>query len=548
EKNIIGVVINSKEIRNYVDIYKSTMNNNYDYLILSIKDVTSHVIKSEIKSSSSNRFNVISNMSPDAILTISSFGYITYVNPAFARLTGFPEEEIIGKHVINVPTLRGRELKPYLDMFKDFLSGKMDFKSLEFPYTRKDGSSGIGNAYVNTINVNGKRELVTIVKDITDKRKKEEEYQNIFKTSPEGIIHLDLEGNIKDINNTGLKLLNIDESKYIGKSVFSIESELYKKDIDIMSIYNKIISNKDVDPFEIQVSVGDSFKCIEIYSSLIKVHEESLGIQLLLRDITQQKEIENERKLYTENLEKMVEERTNQIMDNEKMVTLAKISSMIAHDLKGPLQIINNSIHLIKLKPDDNEQYLEFIENAVKQANDLIEEMRIRSKETPLKIENVNLENIVNESLIHVKISENVNFEKIIKTDKKIGLDKSKFIRVFNNLFKNAIEAMPNGGKIIIVVEEKQGNVSIEVIDTGLGIPEEKLNNLFRPFQSTKAKGMGLGLTFCKNTVESHGGNISVKSEQGKGTTFTILIPINREYETETYIENGIKIKDTLIE
>jgi signal transduction histidine kinase len=105
---------------------------------------------------------------------------------------------------------------------------------------------------------------------------------------------------------------------------------------------------------------------------------------------------------------------------------------------------------------------------------------------------------------------------------------------------------MPNGGKITIIVEEKQSDISIEIIDTGLGIPEEKLNNLFRPFQSTKAKGMGLGLTFCKKTVEAHGGNISVKSERGKGTTFTIVIPTNRDYNTETYMETSVKIKDTL--
>ena len=93
-------------------------------------------------------------------------------------------------------------------------------------------------------------------------------------------------------------------------------------------------------------------------------------------------------------------------------------------------------------------------------------------------------------------------------------------------MFKNSIEAMPDGGKITIIVEEEQGNISIKVVDTGLGIPEEKIDKLFRPFQSTKEKGMGLGLNYCKNTVESHGGNIYVESELGKGTTFTILLNI----------------------
>ena len=511
-----------------------------------MKDITTRVLNSEIDHSSDDRFAAIAKMSPDGIMMLSLYGYITYVNPAFAKLTGFSEEEFVGKHVISIPTLKGRDMKPYLRTLKAFFSRKLDFSTLEFPYTRKDGTSGIGDAYCSSIKVNGKLELITIIKDITEKRKKEEEYKNIFKTSPEGIIHLDLDGTIKDINNSGLKLLNIDASEYIGKSIFSVENELSEKDVDLLNIYNKITSNKKVDPFKLQFNTGDNIQWVEIYVSLIKVHEENLGIQILLRNITQQKEMENEKKLYMDNLEKMVEERTNQIMDNEKMVTLAKVSSMIAHDLKGPLQIINNSLHLIKYKPDDQEVYLEYIKNAAKQANELIEEMRMRGIKTPPKLEGVDLEDILNESLIHVKVTENVTFETIIKTDNKIRLDKSKFIRVFNNLFKNAIEAMPNGGKITIIVEERQSDISIEIIDTGLGIPEEKINNLFRPFQSTKAKGMGLGLTFCKNTVEAHGGKISVKSERGKGTTFTIVIPTNREYDTETYMETSGRIKDTL--
>jgi PAS domain S-box-containing protein len=315
-----------------------------------MKNITSRFLKSKKEHSSDDRFTAISNMSPDGIMTATMLGYITYVNPAFTTLTGFSEEELVGKHVINLPTLKGRNMKSYMDIVKDFIKGKISTTSFQFPYNRKDGSSGIGDAFFKTIMVNGKREVMGIIKDVTDKKMKEEEYQNIFKSSPEGIVHLDLDGIIKDINNSGLKLLNIDASEYIGKSIFSIESELGENEINMVDIYNEIISNNQVDPFELKINVDNSYKLIEIYVSLIKVYEENLGIQILLRDITQQKEIENEKKLYMDNLEKMVEERTNQILDNEKMVTLAKVSSMIAHDLKGPLQIINNSLHLIKYR------------------------------------------------------------------------------------------------------------------------------------------------------------------------------------------------------
>jgi len=542
-----GIMVDFNEINHYVEIHKNIISNNDNYLFLNIKDVTNQTLKSDIESSSDDRFNAISNMSPDGIMTMNLFGYVTYINPAFTKLTGFPEEEIVGKHMLNIPTMKGKDMKPYIKLVKTFFAGKLDRTSFEFPYNRKDGSSGIGDGYINTIKVNGKRELIAIIKEVTDKKMKEEEYQHIFETSPDGILHINLDGVIKDVNQSAINILNIEDTKYIGKNISEIILQSDSHDVNLFDIYNKIILNNIKDPIELNFNTTNLSKWIKINASRIEIHEEILGVQIVMRDITQQKNIESDKKLYTDKLEKMVEERTNQIMDNEKMVTLAKISSMMAHDLKGPLQIINNSLYLLKNKTDDQEQYLNYIQAATKQATDLIEEMRIQGKEAPLKLEEVNIKNIIDESSIQVKVSEKVEFETIIKTNKKIRVDKSKFIRVFNNLLKNAIEAMPNGGKITIIVEEKQSNISLEVIDTGLGIPEEKLNNIFRPFQTTKAQGMGLGLSFCKHTIEAHGGKISVKSEQGKGTTFSITIPIKTEQDITNHIDNSIKIKDTLI-
>jgi PAS domain S-box-containing protein len=364
------------------------------------------------QSTAEARFTAISNVSPDGILSISLFGYITYVNPAFLRLTGFSEEDFIGKHLIHIPTLKGLNIKPLLNIQKNIMRGNTVDSSIQFPYNRKDGTKGIGDAYFTTININGKRELIAIVKDIT-----------------------------------------------------------------------------------------------------------------------KQLELEKENKRYTENLKKMVEERTQQILDNEKMVTMAQVSSMITHDLKGPLQIINNSLHLINLKPNEQDRYLEFIRVAVKQANELLDEFSMQSKKTPLNLEYVDLEDIIENSLLQVKTSEKIDFETIINTNNKVRVDRSKMLRVISNLLKNAIEAMPNGGKISIKVEDRRDQVQIKIKDTGVGIPKDKMNDLFRPFRSTKTQGMGLGLTFCKDTIEAHNGTISVESKLGKGTIFTITIPINTDHD-----------------
>lgn len=374
------------------------------------------------QSTSDARFTAISNVSPDGIMTLSLFGYVTYVNPAFLRLTGFSEEDFVGKHIIHIPTLKGLNVKPFLDIQKNIMRGNLRDSFIQFPYNRKDSTQGIGDAYFTTIKVNGKRELIAIVKDVT-----------------------------------------------------------------------------------------------------------------------KQVELEKENKRYTENLEKMVEERTQQIMDNEKMVTMAQVSSMITHDLKGPLQIINNSLHLINLKPDEQARYLEFIRVAVKQSNELLEEFSMQGKKTPLNLEYVYLEDIIEESLLQVKTSEKIDFETINNTKDKVRVDRSKMLRVISNLIKNAVEAMPNGGKISIIVTDESKHVKIKIKDTGVGIPKDKLNNLFRPFRSTKTKGMGLGLTFCKETIQAHNGTITVESKLGKGTTFTITIPKNIDYELKKHMESSEK-------
>ena len=545
ETKIQTVILDSKDIAHFVELSKLKLRyTSNGYYILKIKDNTDIIVQNSVKTHSEERFLALAKISPDAIMISSIYGYVTYINQSYTRLTGYTRDEIIGKHILQLQVMKGRDVKPYWGLIKQIITGKSDSAKTEFTYTRKDGSSGIGDFFIGLINVDKKRELIGIVRDITERRTKEEEYQNIFKTSPEGIIHLNMEGNIQNINESAIKILNVDPQKYIGVSIFEVEDDLIESEVKFMTIYERIIKNNKIEPFEIKIKIDNNNKWLQIDASLIKVLDEKLGIQMSLRDISEQKKYEIEREQYTQNLEQMVDVRTSQILDNEKMVTLAKVSSMLAHDLKGPLQIISNSIHLIKYKPDEQKLYLQYIKNAVDQANELIEEMRMQGRESQIKLESNNLKGIIEESLIQIKVTENIQFETIIQSDKNIRVDRSKMIRVFNNLIKNAIEAMPNGGKITIIIEEEVSNMVIKITDTGLGIPEEKILNLFRPFQSTKASGMGLGLTYCKNTVESHGGSISVKSEQGKGTTFIIKIP----FDIENSNINHMTIKDTLIE
>jgi two-component system, sporulation sensor kinase E len=106
-----------------------------------------------------------------------------------------------------------------------------------------------------------------------------------------------------------------------------------------------------------------------------------------------------------------------------------------------------------------------------------------------------------------------------------ILLDPDIMHRVVDNLVKNAVEAMPNGGKLTVIAVREGDSISVSVSDTGVGITEESRRKLFSPLYTTKSGGMGLGLTYCRRAVEAQGGTISFESEVGVGTTFHITVP-----------------------
>ena len=108
-----------------------------------------------------------------------------------------------------------------------------------------------------------------------------------------------------------------------------------------------------------------------------------------------------------------------------------------------------------------------------------------------------------------------------------IVVDPTQIRRVIDNLLRNAVEAMPDGGKLMVSSEVQGDDIDLRVRDTGVGISEDELGNLFKPFHTTKSKGMGLGLVYCKRAVEAHGGSIVVESKVGVGTTFIVRLPMN---------------------
>ena len=242
---------------------------------------------------------------------------------------------------------------------------------------------------------------------------------------------------------------------------------------------------------------------------------------------------------YASTLEKRVEqkrqelEEANQkILRSERMAAIGELAGMVAHDLRNPLAGVKNAVYVLRKRQANigavGISMLDNIDQAVEHADSIINDLLDYSREIHLQIEEHSSKALVDYALLSVKIPSNISIKENI-VDMLVRADANKVQRVFVNLIKNAIEAMPNGGYLTINSDLKDSIVEFSFIDNGSGMSEETLEKIFTPLFTTKAQGMGLGLSICKRLIEAHGGNIEVESVLGKGTKFTVSLPSKKE-------------------
>jgi signal transduction histidine kinase len=202
---------------------------------------------------------------------------------------------------------------------------------------------------------------------------------------------------------------------------------------------------------------------------------------------------------------------------------------MVGHDLRNPLQGMAGALHLLKqesLTAEERNEMLQVIEKSIHYSDAIVRDLSEYSAEIQLELAEATPRSITRDAIGAVKVPQNVTIQDSSGDQPTLRVDPDKMKRVFINLIENAIDAMPQGGTLTISSRESGNSAEIVLTDTGSGIPEKVMKNLWKPLQTTKAKGLGLGLAICKRSVDAHGGSISVKSEVGRGTTLTIQLPI----------------------
>ncbi|MGQ0771533.1 MAG: sensor histidine kinase [Nitrososphaerota archaeon] len=250
-------------------------------------------------------------------------------------------------------------------------------------------------------------------------------------------------------------------------------------------------------------------------------------------------ETQQELSLQRDRLKDEVKQKADELLKVERLSAIGQLSARIAHDLRNPLNVIQNTSKILRIRlekhlDDKSSEQWSRLDRAVYRMSHQLEDVMDYVRMPQLKKKNYSLSMILQDAIERIDIPPTITVHPPQK-DCVVFCDPEKLEIVFVNLLVNSVQAIESqGGKITIdISEDKTDNnfVIISVADTGVGIPEEILCKIFEPLFTTKQVGTGLGLSSCKSIVEQHGGTINASSVVGKGTIFALKIPIKSDWD-----------------
>jgi PAS domain S-box-containing protein len=333
-------------------------------------------------------------------------------------------------------------------------------------------------------------------------------------SSVNGVLIADLEGRITYVNPAFLRMFEYgDKAEVLCRNAADLfATEKVDGRADVKAVIDEIEGESE--KFTVRRKDGTTFPVQVSASSVTDCEGEIVGRMASFVDITARKEMEE------------------QLVRQERLTVLGQLTGGVAHELRNPLGWIKGSAYLLDdtLKEADPEvrETLDILKRGVARCGRIVDSLLSFASPKPPVRREVNVNEVVREALSTTDGPENV--EVVSHLDPSlpaISADPDQLSLVFGNIIGNAIQAMPEGGRLVVESETSNREwVSVSFTDTGVGIPEENLDELFEPLFTTRAKGTGLGLAIVRTLVEAHGGSIRVESELGEGSTFTVRLPL----------------------
>lgn len=347
--------------------------------------------------------------------------------------------------------------------------------------------------------------------------------KELIESLPSGLFTTDVSGAILIFNKAAENITGINRADAAGKN--------------ISNIFPFVAFPGETERAEGKIAVNGDQRTIGLTISASRDSAgNKTGFICIFQDITELKNLEEELK------------------HKETLAAIGELSANIAHEIRNPLASLKGSIEILKegtLTKDHGEKLMNIAISEMDRLNTIITDFLTYSRPKPPEFFRFDLHTMLDETIELIKSAilntEGIAIIRTFKGPNEIVADPQKLRQVFLNIGMNAVESLQDTGRLVIGTRRVNDSVIISFKDTGMGIPREKLKDIFYPFYTTKDKGTGLGLSIAYRIIEEHNGKISVESRQGQGTTFEIFLPLSpspKRVHVRTTGESFTKVGD----
>ena len=354
--------------------------------------------------------------------------------------------------------------------------------------------------------------LEMLIRERTKKvSESEDRLRTIFESVNAGILIIDPRKHIiVDANTVAVKMTGATRDRLVGSTCHKFVCPADVGRCPITDLGMKVDNSERV----LLKIDGKSTSILKSVTQIANGEEEYLLESFI--DITERKSMEEE------------------LLKSRQLASVGETAAMVGHDLRNPLQAMTTALYLVKdfLRSETNDgrvkalELVDDLDSEVRYMDKIVSDLQDYARPVYNELIETDVHTLIDETIATARIPATIHVSKGIEGPlARKRLNPTLMKRVLGNLIINAIQAMPKGGELTIATSEAEGDLVIAVRDTGVGIPNENLGKLFTAFFSTKAQGQGLGLAVCKRLIEAQGGTITVQSQLGNGTIFTVRIP-----------------------
>jgi PAS domain S-box-containing protein len=518
-----------------------------------IRDITDRKRFEEELKESEERYRSVGQTASDAIISTDGEGKIVFWNKAAEDIFGYSADEIVGRHLtilipkrywkINMDGLKLAITKGSADVFGKIVEGTM---------IRKDGTEFIAETSRAMSKTSKGLFFTAVIRDITKRSLMEEELKRekdfsktIIEAADVLIVIVDLERKVMLFNKKAEEVTGYSREEVIGKELFeTVFPEVDSSDFIKMS--QDLLKGVNIAPRDIVfINKHGEERIVSNRGALLKDSEGNImGVLGIALDITERREMQDK------------------LVQSEKLRALGELAGGVAHDFNNMLAAILGRAQLMKMNMEDlpkGEGGKSALE--LKRGLEIIERTATDGAETVRRIQEFSRTRTDNKDFISLDINElvshvleltrprwkdegefkgvKIQIKKELSSLPPIMGKPSELREVFTNLIHNSLDAMPQGGRIIIKTFKENQWICLKLEDTGIGMSAQVMENIFDPFYTTKGpKSTGLGMSVSYGIITRHRGSISVESIEGEGSSFTVKIPLKEvEAATEGMLE-----------